>query len=1030
MPARPTTHPTAYGGRLTALLGPTNTGKTHHAIETMLQHHTGCIGFPLRLLARENYDRVVAAKGAHAVALVTGEEKIIPRHARYYLCTVESMPVTETFDFLAVDEIQLAADDARGHIFTDRLLRARGRETTIFLGADTIAPLIRQLLPDCIIDTRPRLSVLAYQGFQKLTRLPRRSAIVTFSVEEVYRLAEIVKRQKGGTAIVLGALSPRTRNAQVALYQSGEVDYLVATDAIGMGLNMDIQHVALAATRKWDGHRLRHLKAAEMAQIAGRAGRYKKDGTFGVTGPVSSLDREMVEAIESHSFPALDHLIWRNAALDFADPKSLLRTLEAPSHDKALQRGPRADDVEALSALMRRDDVMALAEDPEATRLLWDVCQIPDFRKTLGEAHQELLATIYTGLLAPPRAGGVTPLSEDWVASQIDRLDKTEGDVDTLMTRIAHIRTWTYISHKRDWLKDALHWQERSRSIEDKLSDALHEALTARFVDRRNAVLMRGLKDAGKLLGGVRPDGSVVVEGHVVGQLRGFQFIPEQPLTSADAKVFLTAARHVLKPEVKARVMALKDATDKQFRLQDDGTLLFQSDASNPLPGQPLARVTKGASILSPEIVLLETDLLAGEEREAVLVRLQAYMTQHIATTLAPLIACSDETAFSGAARGIAFQVYEGLGTIPRSQVEDLLPSLDPDSRKQLRDKGVRLGPLLIYLPLLNKPASVRLRALLWSLWNGKALPAPVPHDGAVSMAVDTANADPAFYRAIGYPLYGPRVARIDMLDRVVTAIYDSAKDGKFQAQHKMAEWLGCSIPDLYAVISAMGHRLVHDPANDTGKVSVATPAASDPDHEQPVPQPTEPESPVPGPSIPETPVPHPHVPESPVPGPDVPETPVPGPSIPETPAPFETPTPSIPNQPLASAAAPKPELATFALRKGKAHADRAPRAFTPRTDRAPRPGQAQGGEQSQNSQRRDGKSFRRDRAEGEDGGNQQQRRAGGPPQNSGGFRKKKPQKPVIRNEAPRSFSAPSKTEAEDSNPFAILKQLNIASKD
>ncbi|MCH8036346.1 MAG: hypothetical protein IIC53_04390, partial [Proteobacteria bacterium] len=505
--------------RVTAVLGPTNTGKTYLAIERMLGHRSGMIGFPLRLLARENYDRVVAIKGARQVALVTGEEKILPPRARYFLCTVESMPLDRPVAFLGVDEIQLCADPDRGHVFTERLLHARGLEETMFLGAETIRPILRRLVPEAQVITRPRFSTLTYSGACKLTRLPPRSAVVAFSAAEVYAMAELLRRQRGGTAVVLGALSPRTRNAQVAMFEAGEVDYLVATDAIGMGLNLDLDHVAFAKLVKFDGRNVRRLSPAEVGQIAGRAGRHMSDGTFGTTGEVGALEPDLVEAVEAHRFDPLRALYWRNRDLDFRSPRLLLRALERRPPEPELIRVRKADDLTALAALARDPEIAELAGNPGAVRLLWEVCQVPDFQQILSDQHARLLGRIYRFL-----AAGEERLPEDWVARQIDRIDRSDGDIDTLTARIAHIRTWTYVANRGDWLDDAGHWQERTRAVEDKLSDALHERLTQRFVDRRAATLVRRLRAGDDLLAAVKADGEVVVEGEFVGRLEGFRF--------------------------------------------------------------------------------------------------------------------------------------------------------------------------------------------------------------------------------------------------------------------------------------------------------------------------------------------------------------------------------------------------------------------------------------------------------------------------------------------------------------------------
>lgn len=818
-PSHTITQPT---GRVTALLGPTNTGKTWFALERMKTYGTGVMGFPLRLLARENYDRLCAALGPQHVALVTGEEKIIPLHARYFMCTVESMPLDRLFDFVGIDEIQLCADPDRGHVFTDRLMRMRGVHETMVMGAETMRGVLERLLPDTHFDTRPRLSALTYTGFKKMTRLPRRTAIVAFSMEDVYRIADMVRAKRGGTAIVLGALSPRTRNAQVGMYQAGEVDYLVATDAIGMGLNMDIHHVALAATRKFDGQRLRTLTAAELAQIAGRAGRHLRDGTFGVTDNVPYLDDEVADAIEQHQFEPITALSWRAPDLDFSTPRHLLRTLERAAPSPILQRGYLPDDQRALEALIHDDAVMARAVGHQNVQLLWDVCQIPDFRKTMVDAHHALLAHIFE-LLCDHGC-----LTEAWVAAQIESLASTDGDVDGLMSRIAHIRTWTYIAHRPNWLQDAAGWQGRTRALEDKLSDALHTVLLQRFVDRRAAALGVALEGGATLHAAIQADGQVVVEGHPVGRLKGLRFEADESLKhkGRDALRVLTAARRALAPEIQRRVSQMTDThTDGRFSLADDGQIFWQAQASNPLPGDPIGHVRKGKNILSPDVSVLESDQLEASQRDALRVRVQEWCAIHVRTVLEPLFMLQQEEgagALQGTARGIGFQLAEHLGVMHRADLETLITGLDPEQRRALRSKGVRLGPILVFMPALVKPAAIRMRALLWALWHDRALPMARPADGRVSEVVDAASADRGFYRAIGYPVFGPRAIRIDMLDRVITDIYDSAKDGIFEVRHKYAEWLGSNLDDLYAIVEAMGHRRLQEKAPEVEAAPVA----------------------------------------------------------------------------------------------------------------------------------------------------------------------------------------------------------------
>ena len=798
-----------HSAPVSAVLGPTNTGKTHDAIEAMLAHNSGVIGFPLRLLARENYDKLVARLGATRVALVTGEEKIIPDRAQYYMCTVESMPVAAKFDFAAMDEIQLCGDPERGHIFTDRMLRARGARETMFLGSDTMRFVLKHFVPGIEITDKQRLSTLSYTGFCKLTRLPRRSAIVAFSMEEIYRLAEFVRRHRGGAAIVLGALSPRTRNAQVEMYQEGEVDYLIATDAIGMGLNMDIRHIALAGTRKFDGARMRDLQTTEIAQIAGRAGRYTRDGTFGVTGNMGDIAPLVADAIQAHRFTPLESIYWRNSELNFSSPRQLLNTLNATPQDERLMKGREAHDVATLRRLIGDDAVMARISTPDTVRLLWETCQIPDFRKTLSDTHQALVADIFCQLMDND---GLLP--EAQIHKHIARLDDTGGDVDTLMSRLAHIRTWTYITHKSEWLANPAYWQDYARTIEDRLSDALHEGLSQRFVDKRSAALMRSMNQGGELLAGIRDNGEVIVEGHYVGRLEGFRFAPDPRIKDDDNKYVISAARAALGRTIRERCAMLENAHDTQFGLDESGVITWQQKLNNPAPGVPVARLCATEAPLSPAIeVIADDDVLGTDDKDRVHDRLRIWLDRYIADRLAPLKSLETTDEMPAEARGIAYQLHENLGVMRRADLADMIGQLNETARAALRPKRIRFGPLHVYQPALIKPAALRLRALLWALYHGHDLPVTVPHDGAASAAFDHAGVDHAFYLIIGYPVYGGRAVRVDMLDRLVGAIYDCAEQGQFTARHEWAEWLGCSIPELYAVITDLGHQKSHDPA-------------------------------------------------------------------------------------------------------------------------------------------------------------------------------------------------------------------------
>ncbi len=797
----------ARKGRVTAVLGPTNTGKTYLAIERMLAHASGMIGFPLRLLARENYDRAVKLKGRAKVALVTGEEKIVPPGARYFFCTVESLPLDRAVEFVAIDEIQLAADAERGHVFTDRLLHARGSEETMLLGADTVRPVLKMLVPEAETLSRPRFSTLSYNGPKKITRLPPRSAVIAFSAADVYALAELVRRQRGGTAVVLGALSPRTRNAQVALFEAGEVDYMVATDAIGMGLNLNLDHVAFSRLGKFDGRLPRRLTPAEVGQIAGRAGRHMSDGTFGTTEALGPMAPELVEAVETHRFDPLHLVYWRNRRLDFSSPRALLKSLECAPPAPELVRAREADDHLALAALAKDPEVAGLTITPADVALLWEVCQIPDFRKTLSDQHTGLLRRIYRHLKS---AGGCLP--EDWVAGQIARIDRSEGDIDALVARIAHVRTWTYVAHRGDWLEDADHWQGRTRAIEDRLSDALHERLAQRFVDRRTAALVRRLKEGDALLGAVRRTGEVLVEGEFVGHLEGFRFVLDEAVGEHDAKALLTAARRALVAEIPARLRRLEDDGDDAIALGQDGRILWN--------GQAVARLAAGATALSPGVEPLTSEFLDGAQRERLRKRLAAWLERELRNRLRPLFRATEAEA-SPAARGLLFQLGEALGTLPRATLANQIAGLTKADRKALADLGVRLGAASVFLPGLLRWRPTRIRGLIWAIHAGRSAPA-MPASGALSYRpVDSVgdavapSREEAFCLAIGYRRFAQdgRVlaVRADALERLAAAARKLAAQGEFGATAALQRLAGCRAEDLDLPLSALGYRCVSD---------------------------------------------------------------------------------------------------------------------------------------------------------------------------------------------------------------------------
>ncbi|MFC5384882.1 helicase-related protein [Aquamicrobium segne] len=815
-----TQDPLILSGRdVTAVLGPTNTGKTHLAIERMVAHESGIIGLPLRLLAREVYARLCEKVGAAKVALITGEEKIQPAGARYSVCTVEAMPRETDAAFVAIDEVQLAGDLERGHIFTDRILHLRGRQETLLLGAATMQGILQKLLKGVSVITRPRLSHLAYAGSKKLTRLPRRTAIVAFSADEVYAIAELIRRQQGGAAVVLGALSPRTRNAQVALYQNGDVDYLVATDAIGMGLNLDVDHVAFAQDRKFDGYQFRQLTAAELGQIAGRAGRHMRDGTFGVTGRVAPFDNDLVKKIEEHNFEPVKVLQWRTARFDFSSLDALRRSIETPAPVEGLSRALPAVDAQALEFLARDDDIRKLTNNSRRVALLWDVCALPDYRRISPAQHGDLVAAIYTDLA---RHGHV---DEDYMAEQVRRADTTEGDIDTLSARIAQIRTWTFVSNRPGWLADQAHWQEKTREIEDRLSDALHDRLTKRFVDRRTSVLMRRLRENTMSEAEISPAGSVLVEDHHVGELQGFRFTADQNAGGEAAKAVRAAAQKALATEFEARAERFAASGNNDIALGSDGILRWI--------GAPIGTLVAGEDILRPRLVLLADEQLTGPARDKVAGRAERFVTFQIETLIKPLIDLKAAEQLTGIARGIAFQLTENFGLLNRRDIATEMRSLDQEGRAALRRLGVRFGAYHVFIPVLLKPGPAGLITLLWALHNdGKDKPGfgdvvNALATGRTSLVVEP-GFDRNFYRLAGYRSLGRRAVRIDILERLADLIRpainwkpglgprpDGAFDGgNFIITPPMLSILGATVEDMEEILKGLGYRAEPKPAD------------------------------------------------------------------------------------------------------------------------------------------------------------------------------------------------------------------------
>ena len=723
--------PSSRSSVVVAELGPTNTGKTHRAIERMLEHDTGMIGLPLRLLAREVYERVTARVGEGRVALMTGEEKRLPPRPDYWICTVEAMPTERPVDFLAVDEIQLAAHRERGHVFTDRLLHARGRRETWFLGADTMRPMVQGLIPQASVKRATRLSQLRYSGSRSLKSLPPRSAVVAFSADRVYELAEALRRLRGGVAVVMGALSPRTRNAQVAMYQAGEVQYLVATDAIGMGLNLDLHHVAFAALSKYDGAEQRDLFPDEMAQIAGRAGRHLNDGSFGTLNTLPEMSPRVVSAIESHRFPAVRSLIWRNATLDFSSPESLLDSLSrAPGH-QAFIRVERADDFDALRDLSHVPAIREMATDPARVELLWQVCQIPDFRKGLFGMHVSLLRETFLQLSA-----GDGKLDPDWLAKQVSPLDDVSGDIHTLMDRLAAIRIWTYISHRSSWLHDAAQWQERTRHIEDALGDALHERLVERFVQRaarRSA--RRFVRAAAHPAPG--SDSPFAKLGLLLGEASGADAMTEEQF-----------------------VQRVVDATHEAFEVDASGNISFE--------GQPLARLVRGKDRRSPQLALAEPEVWTGGARQRLERRLLALardlVTEAMGGFPAEALAGAGRSA---ATRGLAYRLAEGLGVISQGEAREQWRLLDDEARERLRTLGVREGQRFLYVAEALAPHALARRCMLTALFQQGPAPGSVPREPV--LGVTELGGREA--RAFGYEVLGPVALRIDVVERLSEAL-------------------------------------------------------------------------------------------------------------------------------------------------------------------------------------------------------------------------------------------------------------------
>lgn len=789
--------------RIAAILGPTNTGKTHYAVERMLARSSGVIGLPLRLLAREVYDKICAIKGPSQCALVTGEEKIQPATARYFVCTVEAMPMERRFAFLAVDEIQLMSNFERGHIFTDRLLHARGTEETLFLGAETVRPVIQDLVRGVEFEYRERFSELSYGGPVKLTRMPKRSVIVAFSAAEVYALAEIIRRQRGGAAVVMGGLSPRTRNAQAELYQSGDVDFLIATDAVGMGLNLDTDHVAFASIRKYDGRNRRMLTPMELGQIAGRAGRFRNNGTFGTTGDCPPIDDETVARIEGHKFDPLTHVQWRNSALDYASLEALDASLHIRGNSRRLRRSMGITDELSLERLSAINEVNNGIRNAHDVKRLWDICQIPDFRNVTIDAHVRLLQDLYRLIITNE---GKIP--DDFLNKRISRLDETSGGVDILSTRLAQIRTWTYCANKVSWTRNSDHWIGYTREVEDRLSDALHESLIARFVDKRTSALLKGIGKGTPMETTIKDTGEVWVDGHIIGTLEGLTFRADTSASDLEAKALQATAAQAVGPEIDRRLTSLCGGTHAIFTLSNSGEILWG--------GKAVGKIASSGSVFNPDADLIGAEFGNANLRNLAVNRMRDFLRAEVTTKLEPLHTLktlSESAETLPAARGFAYTLLENFGTIDRAKDGHLVKNLEQDARKQLREVGVIFGQYTVYMRELLKPKPATLLSLLIAYGAGGNKTPFIPFAGVTSIPNEgelaSKNFTPEALAFSGFKASGPRIIRFDILNRLSNLIRQAQNEAsarKFQIMQEMLALLGSTYEDVRGVLESLGY--------------------------------------------------------------------------------------------------------------------------------------------------------------------------------------------------------------------------------
>jgi len=782
--------------KITAVLGPTNTGKTHLAIETMLSFDSGMIGFPLRLLAREVYDKVIKIISPDKVALITGEEKIIPSNAKYFLCTVESMPINMQLDFVGVDEIQMCADLERGHIFTDRLLNMRGNKLTMLMGSNTINNIISKLEGDIEFINRNRLSKLTYEGHKKISRINRKTAIIAFSTEEVYAIAELIRRQKGGAAIVMGSLSPKTRNAQVELYQSGDVDFLVATDAIGMGINMDLNHIYFSNLKKFDGKKLRRLNLSEIGQIAGRAGRYLNDGSFGVTGECKGINPEEVDLLENHKFEKIQFLFWRNSDLNFNNPLSLIKSLDEKPNKDWLRKSHECEDEKALKFFLRDKNFQNIEFNKEKLNLLWECCQIPDFvKKTYGN-HYEVIKNVFKYL-----NGKKGKITDDYMRLQLMKLDKLEGNVDSLSNRIANVRTWSYVSNKNNWVENQNYWIEKTKLLEDKLSDRLHEELTKTFIDKRASVLARGLKQDMEFDTKILDNNEVIIDDQFIGKINGLKLELDlkKGALETDIKSLKKAARQAVGPELEKRIQIIIDTG--LIKLSEDFKIYWNKFA--------IGRLSSGRDYLKPNFELIVDDIIEQNQKKKLIDYLERWLKTKIDTVLKSLIDLKYLKEKNSSIKALAYQLYENNGVLKREQVSEYLKDLGQNERKVLRELGVKFGRYHVFLYRLIKPEAVSLRTLLWKNYHQKYFNLQPPTFG-LNFLDDKNLKNKDFMLLCGFEKFDNCFVRIDILERLFMQIINSYSDKNKEIKviPEMLNLLGCSKDNFKKLLKNMNYKI------------------------------------------------------------------------------------------------------------------------------------------------------------------------------------------------------------------------------